>query len=142
MKKKAKQKEESKEIVIEWYGQINPVVPAENKKNPIINKEPILEIQKPLKQSLEEIKPKKSFSYEIIDRRDIAFQFNNQDILDSKNDENEKFEDLFEDKKEKPREKWSKSNEEMKNLEKNEKMDYKSDDYIEQMINELQEIVF
>ena len=157
MKKKSKQKEETKEITIEWYGQI---IPVENRKKPIKNNEIIEEPTKPspfeeLKKPLE---TKKAISYEIIDRKENWPSGNNETEIkieeNEKNEENNKIneDNIIEEKQEivKPREKWNKSNEEIKNFEKidqkmqkKESSEYKNDDdYIEQMINELQEIVF
>lgn len=146
MKKKAKNKEENKEVLIEWYGQIIPVVQKKSLEK-------------------EELKAKKQISYEIINKKEENFkekQENNeniqekneaiQDACKENNDKNKEnlndFENFLEKKDcdvqenkeicgEKPREKWNKtnSNKIVEDLYKN------SDDYIEQMINELQELV-
>lgn len=144
MKKKAKQKEEGKEVMIEWYGQI---IPVESKKKPVLSNEnepPKFPAEKPKSdQPLAEIRPKKSISYEIMNKREEEHTSEAENGIAKNARTEEDAQKVNEEPQQKPREKWNKVCLEPKEPEPLiSSGDHQSnDDYIEQMINELQEIV-
>ncbi len=138
MKKKAKQKEETKEVVIEWYGQI---IPVDKKKVPVkkeeIQKELGLKKAKSAENAVEILKE----NLENIENNENTPKNDEKNENKPNNEENKKKPKFDEILVEKPREKWTKSNEEVKYNEKTDETLLGDDDYIEQMINELQDLV-